>query len=276
ERIARAVDNYQRYVVWALLVYNNSNNIVLEEDTIMDKINQSFKDLSSGLTLKALSVSPVEFCPPEDYPVSYQWPPTRPNNTQEIHCPQSPMYTATRKCFLGLLNFTSYWGEPDTTDCTDNADALANQLLNISGEEMTADKVEDVVQTLMKIVNDVDINEDLGKTVVTVFSNILSSSNSALTKASSDALKTIEALALKIQFSGPSISIVSRNLCLGVSKVNATSYNGSSFSVGAQTNSNDFQIDMNKSQDNPLASVVLPSSLLSELSQSDFYTVSRA
>ncbi|XP_040206835.1 adhesion G-protein coupled receptor G6 isoform X4 [Rana temporaria] len=276
KRFARNLSN-QSYVVWALLVYNNSNNIVLEQDTIMDRINQS-SNVLSGLTLKSVSVSQIEFCPVVDYPASYHWPLTRPNNTQEIPCPQSPGYTAKRTCFLGLHNFTTYWGEPDTTKCTSaNAGTLANELLNLTAEdEMTAAKVENVVQTLMKIVNDAEINADLGTTVVNVFSNILSSSDSALTKSSSDALKTIEALALKIQFSGPSVSIVSRNLCLGVSKVNATSYNGSSFSVGAQTNNNGFQIDMNNNPDNPLASVVLPSSLLSKLSESDFYTVSRA
>lgn len=276
ERFVRDL-SYQSYVVWALLVYNNSNNIVLEQDVIMDRINHSANVLS-GLQLKALTVTQIEFCPAVEYPASYHWNETRPNNTQEIRCPQSPSYTAKRTCFLGLHNFTSYWGEPDTTKCmSSDAGTLANELLNLTaGDEMTAAKVENVVQTLMKIVNDAEINADLGTTVVNVFSNILSSSDSALTKSSSDALKTIEALALKIQFSGPSVSIVSRNLCLGVSKVNATSYNGSSFSVGAQTNNNGFEIDMNKNPDNPLASVVLPSSLLSKLSESDFYTVSRA
>ncbi|KAM5163990.1 adhesion G-protein coupled receptor G6 isoform 2-T2 [Mantella aurantiaca] len=280
ERFVRDVVNKanQSFDVWALLVYNNSNNIVLEKETIMDKMNQSqnSSDLS-GLRLRDFSVSPVEFCSSEEQPPPYQWPQTRPNITKEIQCLKSTMYTAKRTCFLGLFNYTSYWGDPDLSECIDNAENLASQLLNLTGQqELTQEKVVDYVQTLMKIVNDVDINADLGKTVVNVFSNILSNSDSVLTKSSSNALKTIEALALKIQFSGPSVSIASRNLCLGVSKVNATSYNGSSFSVGAPTNNNEFQIDMNQNRDNPLASVVLPSSLLSELSQSDFYTVSRA
>ncbi|XP_072265402.1 adhesion G-protein coupled receptor G6 isoform X2 [Pyxicephalus adspersus] len=277
ERIRRAVENKvnQSYVVWALLVYNNSNNIVLEKDTIMNRINHSSNDLS-GLTLQSLFVSPVEFCPYDEYPTSYKWPQTRPNNTQEIPCLKSLVYTAKRICFLQLTNYTSYWGDPDLSACTDNAEDWANQLLNFTDQELTEEKVEDVVQTLKKIVNDVEINADLGKTVVNVFSNILSSSDNVLTKSSSEALKTIEALALKIQFSGPSVSLVSRNLCLGVSKVNATSYNGSSFSVGAQANSQEFAINMKQNQDNSLASVVLPSSLLSELSPSDFHTVSRA
>ncbi|KAM9316751.1 adhesion G-protein coupled receptor G6 [Gastrophryne carolinensis] len=210
-RFARAVEDNknQSYYVWALLVYNNSNNIYLEENTIVKKISEG-SDPGDG---------------------------------------QVKEYTAEN---------------------------LANHLLNLtaSGQELTQEKVDDFVQTLKKIVNDADINSDLGSTVVNVFSNILNSSDNALAKSSSDALKTIETLALKIQFSGSSISIVSRNLCLGVSKVNATSYNGSTFSV--QTNNSDLEIDLTKNQENPLASVVLPSSILTDLSHSDFYTVSRA
>lgn len=56
------------------------------------------------------------------------------------------------------------------------------------------------------------------------------------------ALKTIDALALKIQFTGPSMSISTRNLALGVSSMNSTSFRGSSFSVGSLNNASDFQV----------------------------------
>ncbi|XP_044144492.1 adhesion G-protein coupled receptor G6 isoform X2 [Bufo gargarizans] len=273
-RDVQAVVN-SSYYVWALLVYNNSNNVVLEKDDILKKINGS---PPSGLTLQAVDVFPVELCEQQQYPPSYFWPPTKPTTTAVIPCSKNSQYTASRTCNLGLHNYTSYWDAPDLKNCTDNAEDLANQLLNLtgSGQVLTQEKVDDVVQTLKKIVNDANINSELGSTVVNVFSNILSGSDNVLAKSSSEALKTIDALALKIQFSGPSVSIVSPNLCLGVSRVNATSYSGSSFSVGAQSNSSHFEIDMKKNQDNPFASVVLPSSLLSNLSQSDFYTVSRA
>ncbi|XP_063773911.1 adhesion G-protein coupled receptor G6 isoform X5 [Pseudophryne corroboree] len=270
-RYARDVTN-QSYNIWALLVYNNSYNITLEKDDIIKKINGS---QPNDLTVQYVNVDPVEFCPAEENPASYLWPDTKPYVTMTIPCLTSPAYTASRKCHLHQ-NYTSYWGDPDLNDCTDNAEEL-NQLLNFTGSgQMTQEKVDDVVQRLKKIVQDANINAELGTTVVNVFSNILNSSDSILAKSSSEALKTIEALALKIQFSGPSVSIVSHNLCLGVSKVNTTSYNGSTFSVGAQGNNSEFELELSKSQDNPLASVVLPPSLLSNLSQSDYYTVSRA
>uniref|UniRef100_A0A8C2TAC3 Adhesion G-protein coupled receptor G6 n=1 Tax=Coturnix japonica TaxID=93934 RepID=A0A8C2TAC3_COTJA len=182
------------------------------------------------------------------------------------------------KRYLGLQNYTSYWGQPDLRNCTENAADIANQLLNLTGEgqQLTSDKVNDVVQKLKKIVNDEEIDESLGSTVVTIFSNILNSSDSVLAASSSEALKTIDALALKIQFTGPSMSISTRNLALGVSSVNSTSFKGSSFSVSPQNNASDFQIDFDKDQTNAIASVILPPSLLKNLSQDDFEVISRA
>ncbi|KAG8431615.1 hypothetical protein GDO86_017959, partial [Hymenochirus boettgeri] len=129
---------------------------------------------------------------------------------------------------------------------------MANELLNITGngQVLTPEKVDQVVKKLKQILN-------------YVFEHCR-------------ALKTIETLALKIQFSGSSASIVSPNLAMGVSRMNATLYSGSSFSVGSNHTSSDFEVNMEKTENNSLASVVLPSSLLSNLSQSDFYTVSRA
>ncbi|XP_053567795.1 adhesion G-protein coupled receptor G6 [Bombina bombina] len=266
------------FQVWALLVYNNTNNIVLEKETIYDKILGYNQSLLNGLSIDSVQVYPVEQCEAEEYPTSYFWNATRPRITATMPCLNNPAQTASRTCVVDFNNYTSYWAAPDLKNCTENAEDLANQLLNLtgSGEELSPEKVDDFVQTLKKIVNDADINAYLGSTVVNVFSNILNSSDNALSKSSSEALKTIEALALKIHFTGPSVSITSRNLALGVSKVNSTSYNGSSFSVGHQYNSSNFEIDMEKGQSSPLASIVLPSSLLANLSQGDFYTVSRA
>ncbi|XP_063299683.1 adhesion G-protein coupled receptor G6 isoform X4 [Pelobates fuscus] len=269
--------NSQRFSVWALLVYNNTNNITLQNETIYQKLTEQNTTLGDELQVMQVTVYQVEQCQAEESPSTYFWPATRPTVLQSIPCPTSTGNFASRMCFLGSSNYNSYWGTPDLSNCTETAGQLANELLNLTAHgEMTQAKVDDVVQKLKKIVNGPDIDISLGSTVVLVFSNILNSSDNALSKSSSEALKTIEALALKLQFTGPSFSIVSPNLALGISRVNSTSYHGSSFSVGSQSNSSDFEIDMEKNQGNHLASVVLPSSLLSSLSPSDFYAISRA
>uniref|UniRef100_A0A8D0GGE9 Adhesion G-protein coupled receptor G6 n=1 Tax=Sphenodon punctatus TaxID=8508 RepID=A0A8D0GGE9_SPHPU len=260
--------NGQRFVVWALLVYNSTNNISLEEQAIRYKLISSNETIGDGLKLYTVYVDPVETCRAEENPTNYLWPDTRPTVTNFTLCYSSSVQIASRTCVLVCVS-----------PLTENSADIANQLLNLTGEgqKLTSDKVNDVVQKLKKIVNDEEINESLGSTVVTIFSNILTSSdNSVLAASSSEALKTIDALALKIQFTGPSMSISARNLALGVSAMNATSFSGSSFSVGPQSNASDFQIDFDKLQASSLASVVLPSSLLKNLSQEEFEAVSRA
>ncbi|KAM6081488.1 adhesion G-protein coupled receptor G6 isoform 2-T3 [Chlamydotis macqueenii] len=274
-RQKRSIKSFE---VLALLVYNSTNNINLEEEDIRQKLISNNGTMEGGYKLHTVDVDPVEKCLAEENPPNYFWPDTRPTVTNFTLCHGSSVQTASRTCYLGLQNYTSYWGQPDLRNCTENAADIANQLLNLTGEgqQLTSDKVNDVVQKLKKIVNDEEIDESLGSTVVTIFSNILTSSDSVLAASSSEALKTIDALALKIQFTGPSMSISTRNLALGVSSINSTSFKGGSFSVSAQNNASDFQIDFDKDQTNTFASVVLPPSLLKNLSQDDFEVISRA
>ncbi|XP_019382615.1 PREDICTED: adhesion G-protein coupled receptor G6 isoform X1 [Gavialis gangeticus] len=268
----------QSFVVRALLVYNSTNNIDLEEEAIREKLISNNNTIGDGLRLQTVDVNPVEKCLAEENPPNYFWPDTRPMVTNFTFCQGSSTQIASRMCDLDPYNYTSYWNPPNLRNCTENAADIANQLLNLTGEgqQLTSDKVNDVVQKLKKIVNDEDIDESLGSTVVTIFSNILTSSDSVLAASSSEALKTIDALALKIQFTGPSMSISTQNLALGVSSMNSTSFRGSSFSVGSQNNASDFQIDFDKHQSNALASIFLPSSLLRNLSQDELEAVSRA
>ncbi|NXJ70089.1 AGRG6 protein, partial [Rostratula benghalensis] len=275
---AREKRSLKSFEVLALLVYNSTNNINLEEEEIRQKLIRNNGTMEGGYKLHTVDVDPVEKCLAEENPPNYFWPDTRPTVTNFTLCHGSSVQTASRTCYLGLQNYTSYWGQPDLRNCTENAADIANQLLNLTGEgqQLTSDKVNDVVQKLKKIVNDEEIDESLGSTVVTIFSNILTSSDSVLAASSSEALKTIDTLALKIQFTGPSMSISTRNLALGVSSINSTSFKGGSFSVSPQNNASDFQIDFDKDQTNAFASVVLPPSLLRNLSQDDFEVISRA
>ncbi|NXY03976.1 AGRG6 protein, partial [Pteruthius melanotis] len=276
-RQKRSIKRYS-FSALALLVYNATNNINLEEEDIRQKLISNNRTMEEGYQLHTVNVDPVEKCLAEENPPNYFWPDTRPTVTNITFCHGSSVQTASRTCYLGLQNYTSYWGQPDLRNCTENAADIANQLLNLTGEgqQLTSDKVNDVVQKLKKIVNDEEIDESLGSTVVTIFSNILTSSDSVLAASSSEALKTIDALALKIHFAGPSMSISTRNLALGVSSINSTSFRGGSFSVSPQNNASDFQIDFDKDQTSAFASVVLPPSLLKNLSQDEFEVISRA
>ena len=51
------------------------------------------------------------------------------------------------------------------------------------------------------------------------------------------ALKTVDELVQKIEFEGPSVSITSKHLALGISALNTTMFNGTSFSAFIAPNS---------------------------------------
>uniref|UniRef100_A0A8C5S5B7 Adhesion G protein-coupled receptor G6 n=1 Tax=Laticauda laticaudata TaxID=8630 RepID=A0A8C5S5B7_LATLA len=270
----RSID--QSFEVRALLAYNSTNNVSLEEQMVRKKLENS--NITENLKLRNVNVHSIEKCEAQEQPMNYFWEETGPRDTVTISCYDNPTQIASRTCFLSMNNYTSHWDTPDLRNCTENAADIANQLLNLTGEgqQLTSDKVNDVIQKLKKIVNDEEINESLGSTVITIFSNILTSSDNVLAASSSEAIKTIDALALKIQFIGPSMSISTRNLALGVSSLNSSLFSGSSFSVSPQNNASDFQIDFDKNQDNSLATIYLPPSLLNNLNQEDLEAISRA
>ncbi|XP_070589739.1 adhesion G-protein coupled receptor G6 isoform X2 [Erythrolamprus reginae] len=267
---------HERFEVRALLAYNSTNNVSLDEQTIKKKLEDS--NITENLKLHNVKLHSIGKCEGDVQPMNYIWKETGPRETATTSCHDNPTQIASRTCILNLNNYTAYWDSPDLRNCTENAADIANQLLNLTGEgqQLTSDKVNDVIQKLKKIVNDEDINESLGSTVMTIFSNILTSSDNVLAASSSEAIKTIDALALKIQFTGPSMSISTRNLALAVSSLNLSLFNGSSFSVGPQNNASDFQIDFDKNQENSLATISLPQSLLNNLNQEDLEAISRA
>lgn len=109
------------------------------------------------------------------------------------------------------------------------------------------------------------------------------------------ALKTVDELVQKLEFEGPSISITSRHLSVGVSAFSSASFNGTSFSASLVPNTSEPQVAAGfpplsgagelgpgppepllpplqihfEDQTDPLAQVTLPASLLSGLAQTE-------
>ena len=55
-------------------------------------------------------------------------------------------------------------------------------------------------------------------------------------------LKTVDELVQKIEFDGPTENITSKNLALGISALNYSNFNGTSFSAFIHPNSTDLQV----------------------------------
>ncbi|CAJ1077758.1 adhesion G-protein coupled receptor G6 isoform X4 [Xyrichtys novacula] len=268
--------NPTSYACQALLVYYYISNQSLGEATVSSRMSSNQELMGAGLQVQpdSTNVRLVENCP-EENPLHYRWPESRPTITQYLPCFPNKDQSTSRTCLISPQNFSSYWSDADVSNCTDidtilvsaeNAAEVAVQLAVITNNELSNLEVSKVVTKVKELVNVAKINSSLASTVVTIISNVMSSSESALAATSEKALKTVDELVQKIEFDGPSISITSKHLAVGISALNTSMFNGTSFSAFIPPNTTDPQIDFESERTNPLAQVVLPPSLLSSVS----------
>ncbi|XP_075968244.1 adhesion G-protein coupled receptor G6 [Anarhichas minor] len=268
--------NPTSYSCRALLVHYYNTNESLGEAAVSARLSGSEGLMGAGLQVHEAStdVSLIENCP-EENPLHYRWPESRPTVTRYLPCFPNKDQSTSRTCVIGPHNFSSYWSAADVNNCTDidaievsaeNAAEVAVQLAVITNNELSDEEVAKVVMKVKQLVNVAKINSTLASTVVTIISNVMSSSETALAATSEKALKTVDELVQKIEFEGPSISITSRHLAVGISTLNTSVFNGTSFSAFIPANTTDPQIDFQSERTHPLAQVSLPASLLSGVS----------
>uniref|UniRef100_A0A2K6EML4 Adhesion G-protein coupled receptor G6 n=1 Tax=Propithecus coquereli TaxID=379532 RepID=A0A2K6EML4_PROCO len=280
-KVKRSIANDQRLVLWALLVYNATNNTNLEGKTIQQKLLKNNESLDEGLRLYTVNVRQLAICPAVEEPKGYHWPAILPSE-YNLPCPDKPGFSVSRICYNNATDSSSaYWGPLDLSNCLSEANEVANQILNLTADvqNLTSANITSIVEQVKRIVNsEENIDITLGSTLMNIFSNILSSSDSDLLESSSEALKTIDELAFKIDLSStPHVNITTRNLALGVSSLSPGTNAISNFSIGLPSNNESyFQMDFENRQMDPLASVILPPNLLENLSQEDSVLVRRA
>ncbi|XP_021030409.2 adhesion G-protein coupled receptor G6 isoform X1 [Mus caroli] len=272
------MDDDKRLVLWALLVYNATNNVSLNEEKIKQKLMTNNASLEDGLRLCEVDVNQLGMCSALEDPDGFSWPATLPSVYKQP-CPNKPGFFMTRAC---LSNGTStFWGPVDTSNCSRQPNKVANEILNLTGDgqNLTSANISSIVEQVKRIVNkEENIDITLGSTLMNIFSNILSSSDSDLLESSTEALKTIDELAFKIDLnSTPHVNIETQNLALGVSSLIPGTNAPSNFSIGLPSNNESyFQMDFENGQADPLASVILPPNLLENLSPEDSVLVRRA
>ncbi|XP_020942924.1 adhesion G-protein coupled receptor G6 isoform X12 [Sus scrofa] len=278
-KVRRSLVNDQRLVIWALLVYNATNSSSLEGRTIQRKLLRNNESLDEGLRVHTISVRQLGICYAEENPKGYKWPTIQPS-IYNAPCPGKPGFYASRTCYSANTS-VAYWGPPDISNCSREANEVANQILNLTsdGQTLNSANITSIVEQVKRIVNkEENIDITLGSTLMNIFSNILTSPDSDLLESSSEALKTIDELAFKIDLSSTShVNITTRNLALGVSSLSPETNEISNFSIGLPSNNESyFQMDFESGQMDPLASVILPPNLLENLSEEDSVLVKRA
>uniref|UniRef100_UPI00398E69E6 adhesion G-protein coupled receptor G6 isoform X2 n=1 Tax=Pristiophorus japonicus TaxID=55135 RepID=UPI00398E69E6 len=294
--VSRSVGS-TKYDCLAILYYNITKNIYLEERIVQERLTIKSTGIGNRFSIDSIQVQPVVNCSLEEKPAQYIWEDTRPMTIQHLRCLSNQGQYASRKCELNMQNYTSYWRPPDLSNClivptanpngsdienipevsADNAADVANQLLDFTADKnLTREEVDKLVETLKQIVIVSEINSSLASTVLTVLSNILSSSDTALVASSQLALNTVDHLAIKLIFTGPSVSITTRNLAIGISAVDSGNYTGTSFSVGSQNADSELEVNFEGDPGGePLADIELPPDLLEQLTDDELSAVSR-
>ncbi|KAK1338069.1 hypothetical protein QTO34_001178 [Cnephaeus nilssonii] len=280
-KVKRSIGTDQRLAIWALLVYNATNNLNLEGKVIQQKLLKNNDSLDEGLRLYTVSVRQMGTCPAEENPKGFYWPVIPPSEYRQF-CPGKPGFYASRTCHRDHSNTSLiYWLDPDISNCSREANEVANQILNLTGDGQTLNSanITSIVEQVKKIVNkEENIDITLGSTIMNIFSNILTSSDSNLIESSSEALKTIDELAFKIDLNSTSpVNIATRNLALGISSLSPETNEVLNFSISLPRNNESyFQMDFESRHMDPLASVILPLNLLENLSEEYSAIVKRA
>uniref|UniRef100_A0A286XEE8 Adhesion G-protein coupled receptor G6 n=1 Tax=Cavia porcellus TaxID=10141 RepID=A0A286XEE8_CAVPO len=277
-KVKRSTMDDQRMALWALIIYNDTNNVHLEGKIIQEKLLQNNKSLDEGLRLYTVNVRQLGICVSVEEPKGFHWPAISPAE-YSLPCPDKPGFSVSRTCYRNAS--LAFWGPLDVSNCSREANEVANQILNLTadGQNLTSANINSIVEQVKRIVNkEENIDITLGSTLMNIFSNILSSSDNDLLESSSEALKTIDELAFKIDLnSTPHVNIATRNLALGVSSLTPGMSTISNFSIGLPSNNDSyFQMDFENGQVDSLASVILPPNLLENLSQEDSVLVRRA
>lgn len=272
------MDDDKRLVLWALLVCNATYNGNLNGEMIEKQLLTNNASLEDGVRLCKVDVKPLGRCSALEDPEGFTWTPISPSVYTQP-CPNKPGFFMTRTC---LSNGTSsFWGPVDSSNCSRPSNEMANGILDLTsnGQNLTSANISSIVEQVKQIVNKKEnIDIALGSTLMNIFSNILSSSDSDLLESSTEALKTIDELAFKIDLhSTPHVNIETQNLALGVSSLMPGTNAPSNFSIGLPSNNESyFQMDFENGQADPLASVILPPNLLENLSPEDSVLVKRA
>ncbi|XP_012578561.1 PREDICTED: G-protein coupled receptor 126 isoform X2 [Condylura cristata] len=277
-KVKRSIGNDLRLTISALVVYDATSNPNLEGKIIQQKILENNESLGESLRLSTVNVRRQGVCPFEELPKGYEWPPVSPTKFT-LPCQGKNGGMAVRECVRYNSTY-AYWKPPDLSDCM-RANDIANEILNLTNDaqNLNSANISNIVKQVKELVNNEEnIDITLGSTLMNIFSNILTSPDSDLLASSSEALKTIDALAFKIDLRNTTrVNISTCNLALGVSSLSTETNEILNFSIGLPSNNEAyFQMDFEIGQMDPLASVILPPTLFENLSQEESMPVRRA
>ncbi|KAI4792951.1 hypothetical protein KUCAC02_033030, partial [Chaenocephalus aceratus] len=150
------------YSCQALLLYYYISNQSVGGAELSNRLSGSVGAMGAGLQLDPAStqVTLIENCP-EENPLHYRWPESRPTVTQTLPCFPNKEQSTSRTCLISPQDLSSYWSVADISNCTDidtievsaeNAAEVAVQLAVITDNELSEEEVSKVVSKVKQLV----------------------------------------------------------------------------------------------------------------------------
>ncbi|KAG7484365.1 hypothetical protein MATL_G00048460 [Megalops atlanticus] len=166
---------------------------------------------------------------------------------------------------------------------TKSPETEAEGLLNLTKDvsSLNSSQVAQLVSQLENLLSGPNVSLNLGRTVITIVSNLLNASVETLASSSNRIIGVVDTVGLKLVVQGETETILSDSVALAVKKVDGANFQETSFSI---TDPSNVQISGNlKGQTNtrnivpssPQGSITLPASLTDNLSPEQQLLASR-
>ncbi|KAI1903152.1 hypothetical protein AGOR_G00024270, partial [Albula goreensis] len=160
---------------------------------------------------------------------------------------------------------------------TVDAEGQAEQLLNLTRDvsSLNSSQVAQLVNQLAALLSGPNVSLDLGRTTVTIVSNLLNASVDALAPSSNKIIGLVDTVGLKLVVKDETETILSDSVALAVKKVDGANFEETSFSI---TNPSSVQINnvlRAQTSSAPQGSITLPASLTNGLTPEQQLLASR-
>ncbi|XP_013860150.1 adhesion G-protein coupled receptor G4 [Austrofundulus limnaeus] len=196
----------------------------------------------------------------------YIWPETFPHDGQEMVCIKPITNRAYRLCKLDIETDTSYWADPDMSNCNqvltisditnitvtpDNAAEVVDMIQDLvdvqlgNGSQLSSSELGSVMDKLSEVVEISPIEPVIGGDIVNIVANILLSETD-VTPVANNVLDLTDRMGNSMEFQGEIANLKAPALALSMIDVDPEEFSGLTFGVSL-TNSMNPEVFVNHS-----------------------------
>ncbi|KAJ8347843.1 hypothetical protein SKAU_G00264320 [Synaphobranchus kaupii] len=160
---------------------------------------------------------------------------------------------------------------------TTNKESQADHLLNLTRDvsSINSSQVEQLVIQLEDLLSGPNVSLALGRTTITIVSNLLNASVDTLASFSNRIIGLVDTVGLKLVVQGETETILSDSVALAVKKVDGTNFQRTTFSIRNASNVQINRALRARTSSSPQGSITLPPSLTEGLNPQQQLLASR-